>query len=847
MPWLALSAVLLTVQPRKLDFYTEGPYNTQVPRIEAMLGYEPGTRISTLEDQRRVMDTIASTSGGRVKVWEYGKSTQGRALRLMAFGTPENIRRLDEIREAHNAIKRGEKPALANPPVLVWINQVMHGNEPASFDSAMYLAYTLAASRSPRVTEMLRHTVVIVNPVYNPDGYTRFATWYNSIARGQSTPGSFELQEPNIIHGRTNHYRFDMNRDRVSFSQDETRQEFREFLRWNPPIYVDQHGQVGTYFFPPEPMSVNANVDRARNFRWTDAIGRVIGKRFDELGFQYFVKDDFDLYYPGYVDSSTTLSGSIGMTHETDGGKYLATERADGSVLTLRRGIEKHFVSALAVIEACAKNRPAILESAREFAANVGSGRAAGKFQRVVVVARDSRPLRRLQKQLEHAGIVARFARQAWQQSDANNYWTGARETQTFPAGSLVIDMAQPQGAFAKALLEPGNNFEPEFIQAQLNKRKTAPEGEEYPGPEGVEFYDLTGWALPYAHNLAAWWCESAPATPLAESPSVSRPTYAKSTVGYVVRYQDQDDILAVAEALMAGVRGSYTTRAFRTADGEVPAGSFLFVADRNDEGYDEKLFEALRKRNVPAIPLTSSYPLEERWGPGAKNVVVMRKPKIGVIFGTGTSLADVSGIWYTLDRVFGIPFTALSTNALSGDLSSYTCLIVPAGAQVSASGRVREWVQNGGTLIAFDNIGWALGSSGFTELSRVSGEPQDLPGALFRASVDPRSPLSYGYPVTDGKITISVPIAGSTFFRRKPEGGSIVTLGPASETKLLTGWAWPDDTEKNLADTVWLQDAPVGRGHAILFTNSPVDRAMWPGLHPMLLNSMFLMNASGL
>ncbi len=68
------------------------------------------------------------------------------------------------------------------------------------------------------------------------------------------------------------------------------------------------------------------------------------------------------------------------------------------------------------------------------------------------------------------------------------------------------------------------------------------------------------------------------------------------------------------------------------------------------------------------------------------------------------------------------------------------------------------------------------------------------------------------------------------------------MTLDPDEKVnKLLSGWEYDNDTEKNLAGTVWLQDVPVGRGHAIIFFQDPTDRAMWPGLEKLLLNAMLM------
>jgi hypothetical protein len=155
----------------------------------------------------------------------------------------------------------------------------------------------------------------------------------------------------------------------------------------------------------------------------------------------------------------------------------------------------------------------------------------------------------------------------------------------------------------------------------------------------------------------------------------------------------------------------------------------------------------------------------------------------------------------------------------------------------------LKEWVQAGGNLVVLENVGWAIGANGFVELEAQKDETPSLPGSLFRAKLDPRSALSYGYPVaTDGTIQIAVPIGGDTFYKTRKQGGSIVTIdADASKSQLLSGWTFGEKSEKALAGTVWLQDAPLGSGHVVLFTQDPTARAMWPGLHKMLLNAMFL------
>lgn len=840
MPLSLVCALALLTSP--LDFYDEGPYESSVLKPDQVLGYLPGARHTTFREQELVFQSFVQRAPHKIKAIEYGHSVEGRPLRIYAISSPKNLEKLEQIKSAHGLLATGKGNPKSSLPI-VWINECIHGNETASFEAGMYTAYNLVASQNPALQSAMNQVVVIINPVYNPDGHERYVVYYNSLAVGSSDPAAFETFEPSTVHGRENHYRFDMNRDRVAFSQDETRTEFAEMLKWHPQVYIDQHGQVPTYFFPPEPMSINPNVDRARNAKWTEIFGRAIGEAFDQRGMSYYTRNEFDLYYPGYLDASTTLSGAIGMTHETDGGRLLATQRDDGSILTLRRGIEKHFTSALAVVKAAAEHHNELMESYATFEKRVVSGEAAGKFKRVVVTGGDPRPLGRLKKHLGFAGIRSAFLSKPMTQPDATDYWTGQKSIQTFPAGSLVIDMNQSQGALAKALLESGSGFEPEFTKDQAAKIKSAPADEKYPGPDSPEFYDLTGWSLPLAYDLPAWSCETLVPAEVIEEASAPTVNPSPSTAGYILGYHDIDDILAVAEALSSGVKALQNMQEMTLAGKTYPEGSFLFLADRNDPGFESKLFEACSAHHCALMPITTSFPDgDSRNGPGSSTTIALKAPEIGVIFGSGSNLGNVGAIWYLLDREFKLPFTPLRIDRLDRELHEFTTLIVPCGTGFAMSSKLRDWIQDGGSLVVLGEPGWAIGSSGAVSLETVKGELQSLPGSLFKAQIDPRSFLSFGYERdASGKVTIAVPIEGNTFYTARKEGGSVVTLPDSPSGKLLNGWEWPNETEKALQNTVFLQDAPMGRGHALIFTGDPTARAMWPGLYKLLLNAMIV------
>jgi len=158
--------------------------------------------------------------------------------------------------------------------------------------------------------------------------------------------------------------------------------------------------------------------------------------------------------------------------------------------------------------------------------------------------------------------------------------------------------------------------------------------------------------------------------------------------------------------------------------------------------------------------------------------------------------------------------------------------IIAPRGSGAASNSKVKDWVREGGVLVVFEDSPSSIAS--FTNGSTT----RDLPGSLFRATLDSRSILSYGYEGSE----IAVPVAGGSFPKARTEGGGVVKFANDDTVKLLTGWSWGDETEKAVKGSVWLHDEQVGQGHIIWFAQDPCERAMWPGLHKLLLNSMILM-----
>lgn len=803
---LALASVLIA-QPRPEVFYAYGRYDASIPRPSKILGYEIGDRHTTYFGQQRVVEAICAAAKNRTRYIEYGRSNEGRPLRIIAISSPENIARLDQIRAANQKLADGTADAnvIANNPTIVWINETIHGNEAASFESGMQLLYNLVASQNPAITDFLKNTVVILNPCYNTDGHERYVVWQNSIAVGSPDPGAIEHTESRINNGRTNHYRFDMNRDRVSLSQIETQQEVAEMLKWNPQTYVDQHGEVETYFFPPTAMSNHAFMDRARYTKWTEIYGRATAKAFDKNGWGYFIKDTFDMYYPGYLDNFATMSGAIGMTHETDAAEIARTD-SDGVQRTLWGGAAKHFTSALAVIRAASEHRRELLQSYADFKADAVKGKNIGANRYMVAYSKEKLKIERLAENLRRAGIktetghghVSTEGESLWKDSgkfEGDGWW-------------LTLDLAQPQGVLARALCSTEPGFEEEFIKEQLRRKD---EG------EGSEFYDLTGWSLPLLHDVKAWWQKTEPKP---TTTAVSTGKTAMGEIGYAIAPGEGSSLLAL-RLLARGIRISFSDREMLLAGQKFEPGTFLVLKGRQEEGF-EKVVEELDTEGLRR-PLPTGYPDATRYGPGSEGVNRLRKSSVAVVFGDEQNATPFGYLWFALEKQLFIPFTPVTRNGLRGKLDRFSVIIAPGG-RIESSDALKAWVNEGGCLIL---AGGSPSTGGFIDLKSNTITP--IPGGVAKATIDSKSWLGYG----SEDSTIAVPVEGVY------EANDDTAVRLVDAPNMLHGWAWPGETEKQISGTAFAQVANSGNGHVVWFAQDPTDRAMWPGLNLLLLNAM--------
>jgi hypothetical protein len=350
-----------------------------------------------------------------------GRSVDGRPLRY-AVVTARPARRLRADLSRLRAIRGGVAHDVGDAPAVVWVAGSVHGNEPSGTDADLRLLRNLARHCDDPV---LRHLVVVVLPMQNPDGHEA-RTRYN--ANG-----------------------FDLNRDWLADTQPETQARLQLLLAMPPLVYADQHEQNGgTFFFPPYAHPLFHELPSAALAAERDVLGPALRRAFDAHGYPSTSRDDFDLLYPGYGDSATMLLfGAAGMTLEA------------GAAGPYERRVDEQLLAAETLIATVARHRASLLRAWADSFARAEEQGARGELQgrppaRAYGYALDSGAAAdALVRLLRTEGVRVRQLRAPAAVAAFRPYGASGSGLATLLAGTYLVPAAQPLKHWVQALLAP--------------------------------------------------------------------------------------------------------------------------------------------------------------------------------------------------------------------------------------------------------------------------------------------------------------------------------------------------------------------------------------------------------
>lgn len=867
IPLCLCTAVALFAQSN-FEFWPGAVYDPAIPTFQKVLGFEPGSRHATEIDLIRYLEALSAAAPNRLKVVEYGKSWEGRKLVYAIIGSEANMRRLPEIQASMKKLldprKTSEADAqrlIADTPAIVWLGHAVHGNEISGPDAGLLAAYHLLAARNqPVVNNALANTLILLDPLQNPDGRMRFIHGFEQAVGLEPDPVPLAAERNETWPGgRSNHYLFDMNRDWFAATQPETKARIKMFQEWYPVVVADIHemGSEASYYFAPEAIPFNPHLTKEQKTS-LDWFGKNNAKYFDRLGYSYFTRELYDAFFPGYGASWPAYYGAIAMTYENSSVRGLIYRRLDGSLYTFQDSIRKHFTTQIATAEAAASNRAQLLKNFWEYNKTAIAEGKTDSIKAFILPRRgDTAAVDKLATLLVEQGVEVQRA-----PASVNGY----------PDGSYVVSLAQPAKRLIRVLLDKQIDMEPDFLKEQERRRARK---------LGDEIYDVTAWSLPLLYNVecvAATSSVTAPLQPYTPPAATKPQVFSKADVAYVIPWKGRASVQFLTAALRADLKVRTTGKEFTQSGRAYPRGTLVVLTKENPANIHDTVTRIAGDAEV--VPVDTGW-VESGINFGSRNVALFKKPRIALAWDRPVGTASAGSARFVIERQFGYPVTAIRTATLSSaDLDQFDVIIFP-GAQgnyadtfnATAIARLKAWVNKGGTLVGIEEAinflagpNVALLSTNAESLAaekkpdppkpengRVPGKLLHNEAAYFEAIKPDRETADLvqgilGIAKTDAEhwLTAGVPanvnalVQGRTVYTPlKLDRGVNAAYFLAADKLLASGYMW-EENKKQLAFKPLVMVERQGLGHVIGFTFDPNFRAYLDGMNVLFLNAVF-------
>ena len=871
------------------------PASAQVQTPEAFFGFKIGAD-GELARYPRVLEYFQhlAKQTDRVRYEEIGKTTMGNSFALVTISSPANLKRFDRLVAINRrladprGLSDGEAATLtAEGRPFYLLYATIHSTEVGNGQTIVLLGHKLATENSPAVREMLDNAVLLLVPSQNPDGQHLVVDhWYKTKGT------NFTRVYPDLYHRYAGH---DDNRDWFMFTQKETRMMVERVQNhFKPVITHDMHQQGSTgsrIFVPPfmDPFDPNIHPILAQE---QATVGQAMATALIAEGKEGIASvEGYDqwaparqyMLYHGQPRILTEIaSANLADPFVNPAGKDrpLGPQEARQNFpkpytkgeWRLSQIVDYGLTAALAGISHVAKYRTEFLTNFYKVHKDWVNWKGAPYAFVVPAVQRDPLATYELLDVLRIGAVEIEQA--------AAPFTAGGKR---YDAGSWVIRVAQPYGAFAKTMLE----------------RQIYPDLRLFPGGPPKAPYDVTGHTLGYLLGVDVDPIESAFDAQLTrvgdlkprQSSLPAAPRWA-----YAIGPESNAAFVAVARLQAANVPVFRTADA-RTVGGRAYApGTWIVPPGAEARG----VLDATAKET--GLVVTG---LDE-----ALSVSGYRL-KAGTRIGLWRGANNMPGGWlkWTFEQ-YGFKHDVVSSTDFAGDLSSkYDTIVLPTGItrQTIVSGldpartdksfewaygvgeagwkKLAQWVRDGGTLVAIGNAvdtaqqlldlpiakalpeargrrgrGGAAESAGgrdaATDVTRVLRdtfsspaslsaalrdrviEPESLfycPGSLLRNDFDPSHPIGFGMPAS-----WPVFFESDQAYRITPSFGirpEVVARYPAAGPILQSGWLLGEDLLRDQANVVAFK---VGRGYVVTLGSQVHFRAQNRATYKLLFNALF-------
>ena len=804
----------------------------------------------------------------KIKVIDMGPSTEGHPFLLCIISSAKNLKNLEKIRKINNRLadpeglsKEEVKKHIKDGKAVICQSMSLHATEIGGTQMAPELTYDLLSRDDAETKRILDNVVFLMVPCFNPDGQIMVTDWYNKWV-GTEYEG---MGLPWLYHKYVGH---DNNRDAFQTNMVESQYMAKiMFHDWTPQHYVDHH-HMDSYgprlYVPPyaEPIHPHADPLIWREHSWYGShmayrleeegkSGIINGAQFlawGHLGFHWITiyhniagtlteSASAKLATPLYIHPSQ-LTGDRRGTLPTYDPQTNFPNPWPGGWWRLRDIVEQQKISAWAALDMAARNKDTALKNAYLKAKRQTKRGAKGSPAAYIIPCAQQDPLTtaKMVEKLLVQGIKVHVAREEFIIDDV-----------IYPAGSYVVDCAQPKSGLVKTLL--GQTIYPDHPWTRA--RDGSPLRPQDSATDTM--FEYMGVRVDPVEAYPSDVLE-----PIEEAAWPEGCVVGTSRKGYALDCRTNDSYTAVNRLLQGGADISRTGCEVTCGDVCLPPGTFIVKA---------------KKAEVTKVAKDLKLAFHAVDGDVGETTPV-KAPRIGMYQRYWGGNMDEGWTRFVLES-FEFPYTTLMDEEIKkGDLKKkYDTIILPNDSEAMILGKdleeyyrkrfggarsppnyppeyrsgigdegveaLKKFVEEGGTLVCFDGAcELAINTLKLkltNALDGLSSKEFFCPGSTLHACVDPTHPAAYGMPA-DSLIFFW----NSRAFRIVPSGENdkyeVVASYPEREI-LESGWLIGEGKLKRKAAMVVARH---GEGKVVLIGFRPQHRAQTHGTYKLVFNSLY-------
>lgn len=811
-------------------FGEKGELDPSVPTPESFFGFKIGQSLVRYDKVIEYFRLLAEVSD-RASLEVLGRTYEHREQVVLTITSPENQGNLENIRQQHlKLVDPHGSASLDDQKIIVHLGYNVHGGEIAGTDASVVTAYYLVASQDPEILRALEESVVFVEPALNPDGRDRAANYINGFQSAVPVADPADQGHGSgITPHRGNHFWTDLNRDWLPLTHVESQNRVAFYHKWYPNIYMDFHemGSGSSYYFEPSPLNTwDSSIPQSTYEVLHVALAEYFSKALDDIGSLYFTKEVFTNLFPIYGSTYPDFQGGAGTTLEVGSTSGVVIE-TDAGIRTFSRNIRDNFEVGLASIRAALKEKEVFLAHQKEFFESALTEAEKSDKKYIVFGSEKDKSINRifLNHLLQHKINVYELT---------DDFSQDGKE---FKAGSAyVIPYKQAQFYLLNSIFSERTEFEdPAFMD--ISAPSTA-----------------YGFGVPFV-KVNQLVKEGAAVTSV---PELKGKVENQSDYAYAFDYLDYLAPKTLYYLQENGVKARVSQKAFTTSTTvgpkEFSRGSIV-IPVHYQEVSSEKLYQLLNEAaslsGITISAITGGLSIDGI-DLGSNNIRVLKKPEVAAITEGGYNWTGVGEVWWLLSERLGVPLTKISAQQIeNADINRYTSIVLFSAPRFSKKfiNRLEDWIENGGALITIGTASdWAITSqlsSGFipdtaqtasavenhSPFSRSQNER--ISGAVFRASLNLESPLTYGFE-TEEFFTLKTKVGG--FPQTLQESGVVLQTTSGDP---VDGYI-PDGLSPKLEDNRLIVSVNRGRGSIVLFSESPTFRGYYLAPGRILTNAIF-------